>query len=188
MAVAQRLESRPAALVTADELLAMPDDGLRRELLAGRVVTMAPAGDGHGRSELQVVGALWHHVRTQGLGVVWPADTGFVLGRDPDTVRSPDGAFTVAARVPPRGTGYCEVVPDLVLEVVSPSDRLREVLGKVGEWLDAGVRVVWVVWPARRQIDIYTMDGAHAVLAIGDALTCPDLLPGFALPVAEVFA
>jgi Uma2 family endonuclease len=189
MSVAQTIEPPAAAppLVTAEQLLAMPDDGLRRELLAGRVVTMAPAGDGHGRTEMRLTVAVFNWADAHRLGQVWPGDTGFVLARHPDTVRSPDGAFVVAQRVPPESERYAEVVPDLVWEVVSPSDRPSEVLAKVGVWLDAGVQVVWVVRPARRQVDVYDADGGHAVLAVGDTLTCPSLLPGFAFPVAAIW-
>jgi Uma2 family endonuclease len=132
--------------------------------------------------------ALGHWVRTNRLGRTFSSETGYFLRRHPDTVRCPDGSFITTARVPdPLPVGFCPIVPDLVVEVVSPSDREGEVLGKVGEWLDCGVGVVWLVRPKRRQIVVYHRGREEVVLRAEDTLSDPDLLPGFALPVAEVF-
>ncbi len=174
--------------VTAEALLAMPDDGQRRELVAGEVVTMAPAGWEHGRiaHNLQLLVGNW--VRAHSLGVVVTAETGFVLRRDPDTVRAPDLAFVAADRLPEPGfRGFAEVVPDLVAEVASPSDRVADVMAKVGDWLQAGVRLVWVLWPEERRISVFRSGSDIALLCEGDTLTCDELLPGFATGVSDVF-
>jgi len=183
----KQLETRVEA-VTAEALLAMPDDGLRRELVAGEVVTMAPAGWEHGRvaHSLQLLVGNW--VRTHALGAVVTAETGFVLRRDPDTVRAPDLAFIATDRLPEPGFGgFPEVVPDLVAEVASPSDRVADVMAKVGDWLQAGVRLVWVLWPEERRISVFRSGSDIALLCEGDTLTCEELMPGFAADVSDVF-
>ena len=175
-------------LVTADELLAMPDGGGLCELIEGKVVEMAPAGDDHGRASMSLMAEVLVYARQRDLGSVWSGETGFLLRRDPDTVRCADGAFIVAWRVPPRSSHFCQVVPDLVLEVVSPRDRPKDVLGKVAEWLAAGVHVVWVLWPRRRKLVVHHETGDMQTFGPDDTLTCEDLLPGFALPLAPLFA
>jgi len=175
-------------LVTAEELLAMPDDGMRRELIAGEVVEMAPAGGEHGQLAMDLMTVVGGWVRANRLGRCFAAETGFRLASDPDTVRAPDGAFIRADRVPqPIPASFMTVMPDLVLEVVSPDDRRREVLAKVGDWLEAGVQVVWVLWPAERRMNIFRSVSDVTVLEEADNLTCEELLPGFALPLRELF-
>src|SRR5687768_4747230 len=105
---------------TADELLHMPDDGVRRELVHGELREMPPAGGEHGRVIVRLTWRLGQHVETRGLGAVLGADTGFWLERDPDTVRAPDIAF-VARESSARTPGFIEGPPDLAVEVVSPS-------------------------------------------------------------------
>jgi Uma2 family endonuclease len=176
------------ALVTAEELLAMPDGGGLCELIEGKVVEMAPAGDAHGRVQMRLINRLGVYAADHGLGEVWSEETGFLLRRNPDTVRCADGAFIVTARVPAMSKGFVEVVPDLVLEIVSPTDRPKEVHAKVGEWLEAGVRVVWVLWPERRRFLVYHDFEEMRTLGPDETLTCEELLPGFALPLAPLFA
>jgi Uma2 family endonuclease len=170
--------------MTAEEFLAMPDDGQLHELIDGEVVSMPPAGDDHCVRESVIMGYVAHWVYEHHLGVVHMSNAGFLIRRDPDTVRSPDGAFTQASRranQPVRG--YTDTVPDLVLEVVSPSDRKPQVLAKVGDWLEAGVKVVWLLWPDKRVLLVYRDIHQVTVLTAEDTLTCEDLLPGFALPL-----
>jgi len=178
-----------AELLTADDLLAMPHDGRRRELVAGRVVEMAPAGFDHEALALEVGAALANWARATAAGRAVASSAGFVVSRAPDTVRAPDGAYIAADRLPRRGaTGFCEVIPDLVFEVVSPGDRPGEVMAKAAEWLAVGVKVVWVFWPAEQVVQVWRTVTDIQRLVAGDVLTCDDLLPGFALPLALVFA
>lgn len=183
-------KAEPAArAVTAEELLAMPDGGQRRELVRGEVVTMAPAGMGHGRLGGRIAGHLAAFVDDQGLGDTFLSETGFVLSRDPDTVRCADASFVAKGRltgVDPAG--FVPFAPDLLLEVVSPSDRPSQVTAKVMEWLDAGVTVVWVLWPESRRLQVWRSADDVVTLGAGDTLTCEDLLPGFAVDLAKVMA
>nr|MBA3793793.1 Uma2 family endonuclease [Rubrobacter sp.] len=138
--------------VTAEELLRIPDDGLRRELVRGEVRTMAPAGNVHGRIAIDVSTSLDQYVRAHDLGVVFAAETGFKIAGNPDTVRAPDAAFVRRERVEAVGEveGYWPEAPDLAVEVVSPNDLFAEVEEKVADWLAAGTRVILVVNPRAR--------------------------------------
>lgn len=178
-----------AKLVTADELLAMPDDGFRHELIKGELRRMAPTGDEHGQVAMELASALHRHVKRNKLGNVYAAETGFKLESDPDTVRAPDIAFVRAERVQETGplAGYRFGAPDLVVEVLSPSDRMREVAEKVGAWLEAGARMVWVVSPTRRSIGVYRSPTDVVVLTEKDMLDGGDVVPGFQILVAEIF-
>ncbi len=175
-------------LLTAEDLAAMPSGGRRLELVQGRLVTMAPAGEEHGVQGMALMVHLGHWVIENGLGRVYLAETGFVLSRDPDTVRAPDGAFLRRERQPADlGSSFATVLPDLVVEVASPTDSQHEVLGKVGDWLDAGVAVVWVLWPRAQCLQVWRAGHEATTLYADDTLTCADLLPGFELPLRKVF-
>lgn len=180
-----------ADALTAEQFFDLPPEASRgQELIQGELRAMAPAGFEHGRVAAAFVAALRAFVRPAGLGVVLSSETGFTIGRDPDTVRAPDAAFIRADRVPPREnrTGFVELAPDLVVEVVSTSDRATNVLAKALSWLDAGVRLVWVADPALRSVTVYRPDGLARIVRGQDAeLDGEDVLPGLRLPLAEVF-
>lgn len=175
--------------VTADELLRMPSDGLRRELVSGELRTMPPAGFEHGAVSVESAAAVRDYVREHRLGRVVGAETGFRIGRDPDTVRAPDVAFVRADRLPPRSQWgrFLDLAPDLAVEVVSPSDRMPDVGQKAQEWLAAGTQVVWVLLPELQAVDVHTSDGTIR-LGPGDLLDGGAVLPGFAVTVADLFA
>ncbi len=173
--------------MTADELLAMPDDGSRKyELVRGELLSMSPAGMRHGRISMRIAVSLLDHVNAQGLGAVFPADTGFILSRDPDTVRAPDAAFVRKARVVDTEK-YFPGAPDLAVEVISPTDVLRELEAKVREYLRAGTQMVIVIDPKKQTAWIETAAGRQR-LTIDDTLTAPDVIPGWSLPLRELFA
>ena len=176
-------------LVTADELLRMPDDGRRYELIEGELIEMAPAGLRHGEIAATVALLIGHHVRQKDLGSIFVADPGFFLQRDPDTVRAPDVAFIAKNRLSPGGApaGYSEIVPDLVVEVVSPNDRAGQVQAKIKQWIEHGVKLVWLVHPEQRSITVYRSVRDVQVLHEGDTLTGDPVLPDFSCPVAEIF-
>jgi Uma2 family endonuclease len=175
-------------LTTADELLVRPGDGLRHELIRGEVRSMTPAGSEHGLIIGDLHTLLGPHVKQRQLGYLFGAETGFVLARSPDTVRAPDLAFVCRGRVSgPMPAGYFPGAPDLAVEVLSPSDRVDEVDEKVQHWLQAGCREVWVVSPRLKAITIHRSPTDIRVLTAQDALESPELLPGFACGVAEVF-
>lgn len=186
MAHSAAVEARPA---TADELLRTPDDGLRRELVRGEVREMTPAGFDHGMIAMRIGSRLHQHVEANGLGVVCAAETGFKIESDPDTVRAPDAAFIRRERLGEVGSprGFWPGAPDLVVEVVSPGDSYGEVEEKVLDWLSAGCRMVVVVNPQRRTATVYRSRTDIAVLAEGDELDGGDVVPGWRLPVREIF-
>lgn len=175
--------------MTAEELIRLPDDGKRRELVEGELRKMAPAGARHGRAAMRIGSLLDRHTTTQRIGVVLAAETGFRISRDPDTVRAPDASFVRRERVPPEGMpeGYWDIAPDLVAEVVSPNDTAAEVQSKVQMWLETGVRLVWVVYPGTRSVVAYESLKEISTLTTGDTLSGGNVVPGFECAVAEIF-
>jgi Uma2 family endonuclease len=181
--------SSATRLLTADDLLRLDADGLRHELVEGVLITMPPTGDEHGGIVAAVTEPLRRHVRTHRLGVVRAGETGFLLTTDPDTVRAPDVAFISRERVEASGpvTGYRQGAPDLADEVVSPSDRYTDVEEKVALWFRHGARMVVVISPRRRTVAAYRSPTAVRILDIGDTLDGEDVVPGWQLPIAEIF-
>ncbi len=157
----------------------------RQELVRGRVVDMSPVGGRHGDTVVRLAAALFPFVRAHALGWV-TTETGFVLGRAPDTVRGPDLAFVARGRVPdPIPDGWLELAPDLAAEVVSPGDAYTQVLEKVEDYLGAGVVEVWLLDPRRRRAEVHRRGAPTRHLGPDDALTS-DLLPGWSLRLGEV--
>lgn len=175
--------------VTADELLVMPDDGLRHELVDGEVLVTPPPGEEHGAVAAEILVSLGSHVRARDLGRVYAAETGFRITSAPDTVLAPDAAFVSRERVERTaiGKGYRAGAPDLVVEVVSPSDSFAEVEAKVTRWLGAGCRMVIVINPARRAATVYRSRADIALLTEGDVLDGGEVVPGWTLPLRELF-
>ena len=167
----------------------MPGDE-RRELIRGEIRTTAPAGFEHGVVIMKLARLLANYVEEHKLGVILGAETGFKLSRGPDTVRGADVAFVAAARLPAgaKPVGYWEGAPDLAVEVVSPSDTADEVEEKVDQYLAAGARLVWVLYPKRRSLTVHRPGGNPVILREPDALDGMDVLPGFRCSLADVFA
>ncbi len=177
----------PTGTLTAEELQRLRLPGKRLELIKGVLVVREPAGFRHGDVTAELAYRLTHHVKAQDLGRVLAAETGFKLASDPDTVRAPDIAFVGKDRLPePAPAGYAQLAPDLVVEVLSPHDRPGEVLAKVGDWLNGGSRLVWVVDPQRRQVRVYRGDGSETLLDHDDDLDGEDVVPGFRCPVGAI--
>lgn len=178
---------QPATLMSADELLHLHLPHKRTELVRGVLVVREPAGSTHGRVAMSLGVELGVHVKRTGAGVAFAAETGFKLASNPDTVRAPDVAFVRRDRLPPaQATGFADLAPDLAVEVLSPEDRPGEVLAKVGDWLSAGTRLVWVVDPWRRLARVYREDGSESVIAADGVLDGEDVLPGFSCPLAGI--
>ena len=151
------------------------------------LVVREPPGGRHGSVTMNLALRLGYHVERESAGQVFAAETGFTLARRPDTVRAPDIAFVRRERLPkPIPVGFPEFAPDLVAEVLSPGDRPGEVLAKVGDWLEAGARLVWVIDPERRVARVYRHDGSETIVTSDDALDGEDVLPGFSCQVASV--
>ncbi len=180
----------PDRTVTADELFWMPDDGYRHALIRGELRRMTPAGFDHGAVIMNLAVPLGQHVKTERLGVVCGAETGFVLERRPDTVLAPDIAFVRRERIPATGRPrtFWDGPPDLAVEVRSPGDTRKEVAEKVAAWLASGVLAVWVVDPSDASVTIHLPRRKPRHLAEGDTLDGAPLLPAFRLPVEEIFA
>jgi Uma2 family endonuclease len=176
--------------ITADELLRMPADDTRRELVRGELREMTPAGSRHGRIAARLLLRLGAHVEREALGVTFAAETGFELASDPDTVRAADASFIRKERIETAGDpeGFWPGAPDLAAEVVSPGDSYREVHEKVLEWLAAGSRMVLVLDPASRTVTVYRSVQEVRVLGEQDILQGADVVPGWEVPVAELFA
>ncbi len=175
--------------MTADELLRMPDDGNRYELIRGNIKRMPLRGGFHGKQTGSIQGSLGMHARANGLGVVYAADTGFLLEMDPDLVLAPDVAFIRRERQHMGDTArYIPVAPDLAVEVISPSDRLTQVHEKALEWLAHGVRMVIVVNPRNRTVQVYRSPTDIATLTEADTLDGGDVVPGWRMAVADIFA
>jgi len=150
---------------------------------------MNPAGFEHGRIAARLARRLDEFVERHALGIVVGAETGFLIQRDPDTVRAADAAWVAADRLPTEPVvGYFPGAPDLAVEVLSPNDRANEVLGKVHAWLAAGCRIVWLVDPGRKTASIYRLEDDRVVSQSADTLTAEELLPGFAMAVDDLFA
>lgn len=175
--------------VTANDLLTMPDDGFRYELVQGELRKMAPAGHHHGRIAMNIASPLDSYVRKNQLGTVYAAETGFILSQNPDTVRAPDAAFVRADRVKElhNKTGYFPGAPDLAVEVVSPNDSYHEVEEKVMEWLDAGSRMVVVVNPLKHTVTVFRSLTDVTVLTESDTLDGGGVVPGWQLPISQIF-
>ena len=179
-----------ATLMTAAELLAMPEDGFHRyELVKGELIAMAPAGGEHGAIGSRTDRRIGIFVEQNDLGEVFNADTGFIVESGPDTVRAPDVSFVRKERIPADGIpkGFIPLAPDLAIEVISPSDSYTEVAEKVAQLLEAGTQLVVLIDPRTRTIALHHQSGAINRLAEADTLTFGDVLPGFECPITELF-
>jgi Uma2 family endonuclease len=165
--------------------------GKRAELWRGEVREYMPAEPKHGITAMNIGVELGAFVRQRGLGKAFAAETGFVIHTsEGDSVLAPDVAFIRQERLPEGGfpKGFSRVVPDLVVEVMSPDDSYPKVREKVREWLAGGVQVVWVVDPERRVVEVWQSQEEPAqVLSEDDTLRGEPVLPGFELPVSVIF-
>ena len=176
-------------LLTAEDLLRLNSQGVKGELIRGVLCETVSVGRVHARIAVRIGGEFDRHVRRHRLGQVGGTDGGVLIERDPDTVREPDIYFVSAERLPldDESDGYLEVAPELVVEIISPSESSREVNEKTQMWLDHGVLMVLEVYPAERTV-LVRRPGVPAVTLTGDdALDGGDVLAGFSLPLSEIF-
>ncbi len=158
------------------------------ELIRGELIMMTPAGFRHGRITCAVAATLRDFVQRRQMGVVTGAETGFLIARDPDTVRAPDVAFVGADRIPEtEPVGFFPGAPDLAVEILSPNDAAGNVLAKVQDWLNANCRAVWVVDPHTRTVTVYRTRREISVLTETEMLDGAPVLPGFEVRVEELF-
>jgi Uma2 family endonuclease len=182
--------TKPQPLFTADDLLAMPDDGKRYELVQGELEELPMSSHISSLIAARIIFELQAFVLPENLGHVTVPDGAYVLRENPATVRIPDVAFTRLNRLPPPAerTRFLRLAPDLVVEVISPSDAAAAINNKVQEYLDAGVSLVWVVYPERRMVQVFVPDRTSRSYFEGDSLDGGDVLPGFTLAVETIFA
>lgn len=169
--------------MTADELLQLPHDGWRYELVRGELKKMSPSGGRHGRVAANLIASLMNHVKRNHLGIVYASEVGFRISRNPDTVRAPDAAFVRAERAVDT-TGFVDGPPDVAFEVVSPNDRYSEIEEKTLEWLRAGARVVIIADPSTRSIRVHRTSGA---VHVTDTVEIDDVIPGWQISLADTF-
>lgn len=153
----------------------------RYELVRGELRKMSPSGASHGDVAAQIITSVNQHVRSRRLGKVYASETGFRISRNPDTVCAPDAAFVRAERVV-KTDRFFEGPPDAAFEVVSPNDTFTEIDEKTHEWLRAGVRVLVIVDPRTKNINVHRENGAHAT----DGIAIDDVVPGWKISLAEI--
>lgn len=176
-------------LLTADEFLRLCEQRvIRGELVKGVVQETVSAGGEHGEVAAGMTGELRSHVRPRRLGRVATSDVGVRLERDPDTVREPDVAYFSAETLPldVKVRGFYKVVPDLVVEVVSPNDSPQYVADRVAMWLSHGVRLVWVVYPLARTVAAHQSEGPAVIYTEDDELHGGSVLPEFRCQVRDI--
>lgn len=178
------------ATVTANQLLQPPYLGRRCELVEGEVRMMSPAGWKHGEVVSALNCRLALFIEKHQLGKSFGAETGFLISRNPDTVRAPDFAFIAIASLPASDPeeAFWPGAPDLAVEVLSPDDRTGEISEKIGAWLRAGVKEVWIVNSQLQSVTIHRSTTDIRTYAVGEnILSDEQLLPGFSCTVAEIF-
>ena len=176
-------------LLTADDLLRLHSEGVQGELIKGVLEEKVSNGLEHGEVIANLISPMHQFVKPRRLGRVFGSDSGVLLERDPDTVREPDVAFISAERMPldVRERRYSEVVPDLVVEVVSPNARPIPVYDKAQMWLRFGARLVWIVDPETQTIMALPQSGPTRTYTEDDTLDGGDVLPDFACAVRDIF-
>lgn len=186
--------------MTADDVLSLPDDGWFYELVEGRLIRMPMSGGEASRIAARLVVTLSLFVEPRHLGALLGADGGFNLTQPGETAETaetalgPDASFVRAERVPSPGSAeygkLWHLAPDIAAEIVSPNQYRPEMEAKMRRYLAAGVRLVWLIWPQQRQVDVWRLgtDAPVATLGMGDALDGLDALPGLTYPVADLFA
>ena len=167
----------------------MPDDGFRYELVRGELRKRLPAGQTHGRYASNINISLGGYVKANRLGKTYIADTGYILAIDPDHVLAPDMAFISNDRLSDIGEsdGFARGAPDIAVEVISPNDRYTEVEEKVADWIAAGCLAVIVVNPRRRTVNLHRSPTDVTTLTESDTLELDDIVPGWRMPVGEIF-
>jgi Uma2 family endonuclease len=177
-------------LLTAEEFARLPDpiDGSKQELVRGEVVTMPPPGFLHGLVQLSIGSLLRAFARQSGLGRV-TVESGQITEEGPSSVRGPDVAYWSYERLPAEHVpvAYANAAADLIAEVVSPSNTRKQLAAKVREYFASGVRMVWVVDPEERSVNVYRGPGNGTILWEDATISGEDVLPGFSCPVAEFF-
>ncbi|HEY2253267.1 MAG TPA: Uma2 family endonuclease [Planctomycetaceae bacterium] len=174
--------------LTAEEFFLLPDpsDGSQQELVRGRIFSVPPPGGLHGVTCAKVVRKIGAFVDDHCGGHLACNDTGFITERRPDSVRGPDISYWSADRLKEIPVGYIEISPDLLIEVLSPSNTSTQIRTKLQEYFAKGVHLVWVIAPEDRTITIYRMPDEGRLLHESAVITGEDALPGFECRVRDL--
>ena len=183
------MSTTSTALMTAEELMELPDDGFRYELINGELEKMPAPGLPHGRIAFQLSVYLGQFILEHGLGKGFASETGFKLSSDPDTVLAPDFAFVTNERFTEisKTEGYGVGAPDLAVEVLSPSDRPGKVTQKISRWFSFGTRQLWIVDPKHSTVTVYRSTTDATTFSGSDYLESQDLFPGFRISLDKIF-
>ncbi|MBI5758655.1 MAG: Uma2 family endonuclease [Planctomycetales bacterium] len=175
-------------LMTAEEFWLSPENRKHSSLIRGEVVESMPPGAKHGTVAIRLATRLGRWAESSGRRCVG-AESGFILGRDPDIVRGPDLFYVRVERIAKSGIpeAFWNIAPDLAVEVVSPSESAAEVHEKVSDFLAAGTPRVWVVYPRSQEVVVYRSDRSARTCSANDVLEDQEILPGFSCRVAELF-
>ncbi len=173
--------------LTADDLLHLPDDGHKYELIGGEL-KMVPAGMRHEKIGMRLAMLLTKYLEKNPIGEIYGSSTGYKLPNG--NVRSPDLSFVRIERLPGGKTpvGFGDFPPDVAVEILSPGDNARDVSGKLGDYLDWGVPQVWIVDPDDETVTVYRSLTDVQVFATGETISAEEILPGFSLKVASLFS
>ena len=182
------MATNASAITTAEQLWAANIDQ-PCELIRGELVLMSPTGDYHCAAAGEFAGSLWSFTRKQKLGKVCVAEPGNLIERDPDTVRVPDVAYTSHEKLAKEGRTekFMPYAPDLVVEVVSPTDRPKSVEEKAEMWLAAGCQMVFLLHPKTRIVKQYFADGRVELHTESDVISGGEVVPGWSLAVKDLF-
>ncbi len=180
--------------IRLQDIEAMEARGIRREIVNGQWIQVAEdgmAGELHGAIATNLIVALGTYVKTHQLGRVYPADTTYILSEDEQGVqlmRLPDVSFVAASRIKTENRqSYYHLAPDLAIEIISPSECAVDIRAKLREYLSAGVRQVWQIYPDTQEVLVYLPDGAVRTYEVGQVIPGADILPGFELSVEDIF-
>jgi Uma2 family endonuclease len=187
MSTATASAPEAAPLLTAEELW-QHGPTTPGELVRGRFIEMPPTGHPHASVEGNIARELGNFIKQRALGKVMTGEVGIITRHDPDSVRGADVVYISNERLAQaQAEGYLDVPPELVIEVVSPNDRWTEIDEKVTEYLACGVQAVWVVDPRTRRATCYRPPDQVRICGQDAMLEEPDILPGFGLPVRQMF-
>lgn len=183
------LENPRTGLMTADELLMMPNSRWGYELVRGKLKKYMPAGILHGFIASKIGAFLTIFVDEHNLGAVFAAETGFYIFQNPDTVRAPDSAFVGKEKLAKYGIskGFFPDAPDLAVEVVSPNDKKKDIEDKIQDYLKAGVKLIWIIYPQKQFAAVYRQSKIVSILFENDELEGEDVIPNFTLPLEKIF-
>jgi Uma2 family endonuclease len=173
---------------TEADLLALPKEDGKYELVDGELVLMPPAGYEHGGYAYNIGGALHHHVRLKRLGRIVDGQTGFWMKSG--NLRSPDVSFISKERerqLVRDKKGFFNGAPNLAIEVFSPTERASQIRGKIKDYFETGTEMVCVVYPKTKTIHVYRNENDSIVLKMGDTLDCADIVPGFSMKLTDIF-